>query len=223
MLAYKTRPRSKIYIALKIIEPNRKLKEIQPKKKKMRFFSPKFVFFFSKSSMKSKERFSNLLLSRKKLRLRYGFHKMGSLKKILNKNLNLKMNSRRILKVLEFCSLLERRLDVILLRLGFVSSLFEAKHLISHKKIYLNGKSISRSARFLKKGDIISLEPSIHFSIRKKINQKLKTHIFHLTEQDSIEVNWKCLKFVLLREKIPFFEQIPFYFFPLNWQNLSNE
>ena len=30
--------------------------------------------------------------------------------------------------------LLERRLDILLYRLGFVSSLFEARHLISHKK-----------------------------------------------------------------------------------------
>jgi ribosomal protein S4 len=220
MLAYKTRPKLKKYLALDILSSTKKVKE---RKKNTRGFFPRFNLFFSKSPIRRKEQFSNLLSNRRKLKLRYGFHKTNSLQKILDKDLKKKMNSHRILKALEFCSLLERRLDVIMLRLGLVSTIFESKHLISHKKVYMNGKFISRSAHLLKKGDIISLDPSIHFKIKKQLRKQLTIRSFHFTQHSDIEINWKCLKFILIREKISFFKQTPLYFFFLNWQSLANE
>jgi len=216
MLTYKTQPKIKKYLALGILEQNKK-------KTKIRFFQPKFRFFFSKSSVRFKELFSLLLSNRKKLKLRYGFHKTSSLQKILAKILKQQKNSHRFLKVLEFCSILERRLDVILLRLGFVSSLFEAKHLISHKKVFVNGKFVTRSAHLLKKGDIVSLDPEILFFIRQKIKQTAKTSSLFFTQVNTLEINWNNLRFVLLREKFCTNNHYPQYMFPLNWESLSNE
>jgi ribosomal protein S4 len=218
MLAYKTRPKIKKYISLDIVE---QYKKQENRLKKIRFFPPKFHFFFSKFSIRFKELFSSLLLNRKKLKLRYGFHKTASLQKVLSKTLKKQMSSHRFLKTLEFCSLLERRIDVILFRLGFTTSIFEAKHWISHKKIFVNGKFITRAAHCLKKGDIISIDPTMHFFIRRNIKKNIKTRSLYFTQLNNVEINWKSLKFIIIGEKNRFND--PNYTFLLNWGSLSNE
>lgn len=223
MLTHKTKPKLKKYTSLGISLPSKKKKKKLRKSKKFKLFSPKFNFFFSRSAIRFKDKFSNLLFHRKKLKLLFGFLKTASLKKLKDKNLTLKLTSNRFLKVLEFCSLLERRLDVTLLRLGFVSTLFEAKQLISHKKIYVNDRPMSRAAHYLKKGDIISLHPSIHLFTCQKIHEQAQKRPFYFTQFSNLEINWQCLKFVILREKIAVSSQLLFYSDFLDWESLSNE
>lgn len=220
MLTYKTRPKIKKYVSLDILDQSKKL---ESRAKKIRFFSPKFHFFFSKFSIRFKELFSKLLLNRKKLKLRFGFHKTSSLQKVVRKTLKQQMSSNRFLRVLEFCSLLERRLDVVIFRLGFVSSIFEAKHLISHKKFFVNGKFISRPAHILKKSDIVTIDPSIHPFVRQKIEKNIKRRPFFFAQLNNVEINWKNLKFVLVREKQCSEEHYPHYNFLLDWIRLSSE
>jgi ribosomal protein S4 len=69
---------------------------------------------------------------------------------------------RYTLNELEFCSILERRLDILLFRLGFVPSIFAAKQLISHKKVKVNNHANSSFSRLLKKGDVISFDNSVY-------------------------------------------------------------
>ena len=53
--------------------------------------------------------------------------------------------------------LLESRLDINLVRLKLVKTIFQAKQLINHKKVKVNHKIINKPNFLLKKGDIIHI------------------------------------------------------------------
>ena len=53
--------------------------------------------------------------------------------------------------------LLESRLDINLVRLKLVKTIFQAKQLINHQKIKINDKIISKPNFLLEKGDIIRI------------------------------------------------------------------
>lgn len=129
--------------------------------------------------------------------------------------LNKKNKLRYSLKELEFCSILERRLDVLLFRLGFVPTIFAAKQLIAHKKVKVNNYANSSFSRLLKKGDIISFDPSIYSDIQTVLINRLKFDFLNLNNSNQIEVNFKTLKIVILTNKINLFSQIPYYKFLL--------
>jgi len=227
MLSNKTRPKLKFFLDLGISFFLDKKNEKNVKKNKslkfFKFFSPQFCFSLRKKPIRLKKIFASLLKEKNKIKLRYGFHKTASLRKFLTKNFKKRITSNRFLKELELVSLLEQRIDLILFRLGYVSSLFEAKQLISHKKINVNNKIISRFSCFLKKGDIVSLSPSIEQSVRNKIQEQSKKRIFYFTEFSNLEINWKTLKFVVLTEKLNLSKQLPHFSFILNWKIFSEE
>jgi small subunit ribosomal protein S4 len=72
---------------------------------------------------------------------------------------------------------LERRLDNVVFRLGFADSRSEARQLISHRHLLMNGKPINISSFLTKKGDKIKVRPS---SVKKgnfqNLQSKLKKH-----------------------------------------------
>jgi small subunit ribosomal protein S4 len=53
--------------------------------------------------------------------------------------------------------LLERRLDNVTYRLGFASSRADARMLITHKHLLVNGKRMSIPSYFVRAGDVISV------------------------------------------------------------------
>ena len=55
-------------------------------------------------------------------------------------------------------SLLESRLDNIVLRAGFASTRFAAKQMVSHGHITVNGRKVSISSYHTKTGDVISVK-----------------------------------------------------------------
>lgn len=69
-----------------------------------------------------------------------------------------KMRLRRATALL---TLLESRLDVLLFRSGFAVSIDEARQLVSHKKIFVNGQLMARPKYILQPGDIFSY-PGLH-------------------------------------------------------------
>jgi ribosomal protein S4 len=224
MLTHKTRPKLRKYlklgVALHLKKNNKGFQKIR--RKHHRFFSPKFRYLFSKSVTRFEDKFASSLFDRKKLKLLFGFCKTSSLKKILKKDLQRKLISHRFLKELEFSSLVGQRLDVVLFHLGFVSTLFEAKQLVSHKKFRINNKPISRSSYLLKKGDFVSPLPSIEIKIRKTIQEQLRKRVLYFANFSNIEINWKSLKFIILTEKSNLFCQLPHHTFLLNWRSISN-
>ena len=95
-------------------------------RKKFSFYNPSFIYAKLSSNLKLEDYFKKLLLNHRKVNSYFGFHKTSLLKKIIKKKF-LKKTKYKYLKEIELCSILERRLDLILLRVGFVSNLFEAK------------------------------------------------------------------------------------------------
>lgn len=57
-----------------------------------------------------------------------------------------------------FLVLLERRLDSMVYRLGFATSRKEARQLVSHKHILVNGKCVNIPSYLVKAGDVISVK-----------------------------------------------------------------
>lgn len=54
-------------------------------------------------------------------------------------------------------SLLERRLDNVVYRLGFAPTLLAARQLVVHGHILLNGRRVDRPSTLLGEGDVVSL------------------------------------------------------------------
>jgi small subunit ribosomal protein S4 len=53
--------------------------------------------------------------------------------------------------------LLELRLDAVVLRAGFVRTIYAARQAVSHGHIRVNGQKVDRPSRRLKPGDVVSL------------------------------------------------------------------
>lgn len=192
------------------------------KKKFLKFYTPLHYFYKIKNNRKN---FNNNLKkhSKKKLkfirqfRILYCFSRYSKFKTFILKNR--KQNpykTWRFSKRLFFFSLIERRLDVLLFRAGFVSSLFEANQMIKHRFIFVNNYFNQTPSFILKKGDIVSLKPK--FLIRKKKNEfynfnkiGMKTpKLFPLT-YSHFESNIKIYKIVLLQNLLSY-KQLPLLF-----------
>jgi small subunit ribosomal protein S4 len=92
--------------------------------------------------------------------------------------------------------LMEKRLDILLVRMNFCSTIFTARQLISHKKICVNNQIILRPSFQVSSGDLISIQQNCKSTIKQNIryNRILKNKPSHL------EVNYKTLMAVLLYE-----------------------
>jgi small subunit ribosomal protein S4 len=54
-------------------------------------------------------------------------------------------------------SLLESRLDNVVFRMGFASTRAEARQVVSHKAIVVNGKSVNIPSYLVKSGDVVAV------------------------------------------------------------------
>ena len=59
----------------------------------------------------------------------------------------------------ELIRILERRLDNVLYRLGFALSRAQAKQMITHKHVRVNGKRLTIPSFLVKPGDVVTIEP----------------------------------------------------------------
>ena len=138
---------------------------------------PSFLFSASQIKyelFKKQARFSdfkNQLKERKKLSIIYGKFSKKYIKKTLIQasKLHGKLNDN-------FLFLLEARLDVVLFRASFFSSIPSARQWISHNKILVNNNIINTASYRLKPGDIISISPQNKTNLSKKILQKINLH-----------------------------------------------
>ena len=110
---------------------------------------------------------------------------------------------------------LETRLDVILVRLYFCSTLFSARQLITHNKIRVNFNVVNIPGFTVRNGDIISILPSHLDLVKSKIKRPSGDRVYlglplgnrqlfsPLTEPSyHLEVNYKTFNAVLLYEPI---------------------
>ena len=116
-----------------------------------------------------------------------------------------------------FAYFLESRLDVILYRSNLFSSIYAARQYITHKKIYVNGKIVTKPGFRLKVDDIIvTLNAKLlynNFKMRLQNNVVLGNYPAYL------EVNYKLGAIILC--KLPLNEEVPYPFF-MNIETLTN-
>ncbi|CAD6967536.1 unnamed protein product [Tilletia controversa] len=71
-----------------------------------------------------------------------------------------------------FMSEVERRLDVVVFRCCFARSAYEARSMIVHGKVQLNGQKVSDPNRLLNPGDLISVAPDAIPMLSKVLKQR---------------------------------------------------
>ena len=120
------------------------------------YYNSKFSNYFSrkfKYNLQTKQRLSFFYGGLSERYLRF-IHKQSVQK---NKRSHVNLNSKFF-----FIELLESRLDSVLLRSHFVLSIRNARQLISHGHVLVNGKVVKKKSLLLKKGDIITFSPQVY-------------------------------------------------------------
>lgn len=99
---------------------------------------------------------------------------------------------------------LETRLDVILVRLYFCSTLFTARQLIIHRKICVNYNVVNIPGFSVKNGDLISILPSHLNNVKSAVNFYLQNNRNFVSQPPAfhLEVNYKTFNAILLYEPI---------------------
>jgi len=116
-----------------------------------------------------KKRFKNTLNTSKRFKLFYGNISKKFLKKQIKHIFNKKTDNKFKHLNLLFLELFEQRLDTVLYRSKLSISLRNARQLITHGKVFVNGALIKTPSYNLKSGDIINLHPKFHYMIEKNI------------------------------------------------------
>jgi small subunit ribosomal protein S4 len=109
---------------------------------------------------------------------------------------------------------LETRLDSILYRSYFVSSINSARQLIVHGNVFVNNKKITKSNFLLKRGDLIQISKNVESAVKKNI---LKSNFWPLPPIH-LEINFKILSIYFV-ENIKFIHLSSCYSF---WLNLKS-
>lgn len=175
---------SKFKVCRRILDNFWQTKKLTPKQKIL-------ISKLKKTTNRKQSDFSIKLQHMKKLSLFYGL-KPRVFPKIpynfLDKQKSLLLN-------------LETRLDVLLVRLNFCSTILTARQLIVHKKICVNFHVVNIPSFPLKPGDILSVNPSDIEYVKSiiKLNQQ-NNRIYSLKQSSHLEVNYKTLNAVLLFE-----------------------
>ena len=145
------------------------------------YFVPKFTDFFA-------YKYRSDLYIKQKIIYFYGYLKKKYLKSIIKK-IRKKTNLSYFL-----VKLLESRLDSVLYRSHFVSSFRDARQLISHGHVFVNGNKIITSSFVLSDGDVISLSKNVHRLIEKKV---LNSSLVPITPK-YLQVNYKIFHIIFL-------------------------
>ena len=120
--------------------------------------------------------------------------------------------------------LLENRLDTTLCRIRFAQSILQARQLIHHKKIHINGKPTQLPGYQLKPGDIIQLKQtselqSSRFSQKKlpfKLEKKFKKNTRKIKKNQKRKISKKRPSFLFrpLHFEINFVTGTAIYLYP---------
>jgi small subunit ribosomal protein S4 len=124
------------------------------KKKKWNLFKKKLRYRKEIKPEKRNRFFQKRLFEKQQFKNFYGCLPEYQLKKLFKK---LSKKDNKINTFKKFVITLESRLDINVLRFRLARTIFQAKQLINHRKIKINGKVVSRPNFLLKKGDIVSI------------------------------------------------------------------
>jgi len=146
----------------------------QRKLKRYRKFKPNdptryIVSKFPSKANSYKKRFKNTLDESRRFRLFYGNISKKHLKKHIRQTMKKKYNKKFINFNLSFLQHFEHRLDTILYKSKFSISLRNAKQLIVHGKVLINGKQVRIPSYKTMPGDLVSINPIFYHLIEKNI------------------------------------------------------
>jgi small subunit ribosomal protein S4 len=100
-----------------------------------------------------------------------------------------------------FLSFLEKRLDTVVFRMNLCRTFRQARQLINHKKIYVNGKLINVPSYQVRSADIINIAPTINknfVSIVQNSLDSLNDNSLCKTKALHLEINYKTLSVIFL-------------------------
>jgi len=108
-----------------------------------------------------------------------------------------------------FVYLLESRLDIVLYRSNFFSSIYTAKQFINHKKVFVNGLVVNKPGYKLSINDIITV--SNYNTFYKDLKVRLQNNSVLVNYPKYLEVNYKIGSIIFTR--LPETSEVPFPFF----------
>lgn len=105
--------------------------------------------------------------------------------------------------------LLERRLDNVIYRLGFATSRSEARQLVSHNHVLVNGRKVNIPSFLVKMGDVVEIRDKDLSSVKNALETIVKRGIPSWLELEEKEMKGK-VKFLPSREdiRLPVNEQL---------------
>jgi len=168
-------------------------KTIKFKKKYVKFKKNELIFWFF---FKKKNKFkSKLKLFFKKYLIFFKFHKdliPTKNKKKIKKNLIKEKTFKK------FFWSIESKINIFLVRIGFLKNLIQSNFLIKKKHIFLNNKLVYNIGTKIKKNDFLQISYCMHFFLKKK-QKKTKSFFFFLIQK------------LLKRKKNPFYLELNNY------------
>jgi len=124
-----------------------------------------------KSRHRAISEYGQQLMEKQKIKITYGL-KESQMANIFKRALKKKGSLSEVI-----VSLLERRLDNTVFRLGFAPSRIMARQLVSHGHILVNGRKVTVASFLVKVGDVISIKPSsLNSLIFKELSNTIKKH-----------------------------------------------
>ncbi|KAJ1720486.1 hypothetical protein LPJ53_004887 [Coemansia erecta] len=125
----------------------------------------------------------------------------------LNVKLNDKPNHPNTASLMYAC--MERRLDFIVFRSHFASSIWMARQMIVHGKVKVNGKDMPFPSHTVKDGDVVAVDPEAVVTLKPKANGSGALEFVPQQYQqpwmfipDYLEVNYNSCSTVFLREPV---------------------
>ena len=129
------------------------------------------VSYFASQGNSFRKNFRKDLFSKKIFNIFYG----GLKRKYLKKQMTHIYRTKQKEESRNLCiELFESRLDSVLRRARFCSTIKDARQVIAHKHVYVNKKIESNYSYILKQGDLIQINPKSLKSIKTKLNNQFK-------------------------------------------------
>ena len=129
------------------------------------------VSYFASQGNSFRKNFRKDLFSKKIFNIFYG----GLKRKYVKKQMTHIYRTKQKEESRNLCiELFESRLDSVLRRARFCSTIKDARQVIAHKHVYVNKKIESNYSYILKQGDLIQINPKSLKSIKTKLNNQFK-------------------------------------------------